>query len=359
MNRENLINNTKTRRKGSMLQDSLSKIKYFLVLAFLSVLPMQAFAGSLNNFYDPIDNTDTGADRLIYYYDQLGRETFVQVTNTSDSFLDIHVQVFEADENCNEIDFDDFLTPGETVVYDIANLPGSPDLTDSYGFVAISLDTTDSFVSGALIGSFRIIDSEGYEYRTNAASSDVGEFDPFIPGVFENVLNFNNVNDPAFSDVVGITYVDLQDGRTVYASPLVGTQFGAIGAGEQNLIFDHAENFNSCSPVAFACDPDSINLGIDNSVPNTQGFGRICNTSKLEGDALPVDSGWLLLPFIGNICLDPLVSGGSGTGSFVGECGFPTYFVGFLGLNNGDGTGSMDSWLSDPTFVEIIAQTAE
>ena len=80
-----------------MLQDSLSKFKYFLVLALLAVLPMQAFAGSLNNFYDPIDNTDTGADRLIYYYDQLGRETFVQVTNTSDSFLSIHVQVFEAD----------------------------------------------------------------------------------------------------------------------------------------------------------------------------------------------------------------------------------------------------------------------
>ncbi|MCA9810606.1 MAG: hypothetical protein KC473_09725 [Candidatus Dadabacteria bacterium] len=337
-----------------MLQDSLSKFKYFLVLALLAVLPMQAFAGSLNNFYDPIDNTDTGADRLIYYYDQLGRETFVQVTNTSDSFLSIHVQVFEADQFCNEVDFDDFLTPGETVVYDMAALPGNPDLTDSYGFVSITLDTTDSFVSGALIGSFRIIDSEGYEYRTNAASSDrFGQQDPFIPGQFENALNFNNVNDPAFADVVGITYVDLLDGRNVYASPGVGTQFGAIGSGDQNLIFDHAENFNSCSPVTFACDPDSINLGIDNSVPNTQGFARICNTSKLEGDNLPVDSGWLLLPFIGNICVDPLVAG-SGTGSFEGECDFPTYFVGFLGLNNGDGTGSMDSWLSDPIFLEAV-----
>lgn len=335
-----------------MLQDSLSKFKYFLVLALLAVVPMQAFAGSLNNFYDPIDNTDTGADRLIYYYDQLGRETFVQVTNTSDSFLSIHVQVFEADQFCNEVDFDDYLTPGETVVYDMAALPGNPDLTDSYGFVAISLDTTDSFVSGALIGSFRIIDSEGYEYRTNAASSDFGEFDPFVPGEFENALNFNNVNDPAFSDVVGITYVDLLgNGRNVYASPGVGTQFGAIGSGYQNLIFDHNENFNSCSPVTFACDPDSINLGIDNSVPNTQGFARICNSSKLEGDALPVDSGWLLLPFIGNICVDSLVTGGGGTDAFEGECDYPTYFVGFLGLNNGDGTGSMDSWLSDPVFL--------
>ena len=333
-----------------MLQDSLSKFKYFLVLALLAVLPMQAFAGSLNNFYDPIDNTDTGADRLIYYYDQLGRETFVQVTNTSDSFLSIHVQVFEADQFCNEVDFDDFLTPGETVVYDMAALPGNPDLTDSYGFVSITLDTTDSFVSGALIGSFRIIDSEGYEYRTNAASSDFGGQDLLAPGQFENALNFNNVNDPAFSDVVGITYAVLEDGN-VYASPGVVTQFGSAFLDEQVLIFDHAENFNSCDPVVFACDAVSINRGIDLSVPNTQGFAGICNTSKLEGDNLPVDSGWLLLPFVGNFCVDPVVAA-SGTGSFEGECDVPTYFVGFLGLNNGDGTGSMDSWLTDPLFLE-------
>ena len=169
------------------------------------------------------------------------------------------------------------------------------------------------------------------------------------------------MNDPAFSDVVGITYVDLPN-RNIYASPGVGTQFGT--GSDQVLIFDHDEFFNSCSPVVFACDPVSINRGIDNSVPNTQGFARICNTSKLEGNAFPVDSGWLLLPFIGHICVDPLVSA-SGTGSFVGECNYPTYFVGFLGLNNGDGTGSMDSWISEPDFFDRgpndgpIALTAE
>ncbi|MCL4245078.1 MAG: hypothetical protein KJ002_08125 [Candidatus Dadabacteria bacterium] len=308
---------------------------------------MQAFAGfGPNNFFDPIDNTDTGADRLIYYYDQLGRETFVQVTNTSDSFVTIHVQVFEVDEFCNEIDFFLDLTPAQTVVLDMAALPGSPDLTDSYGIVGVTV--VDSEFSNAIIGSFRIIDSEGYEYRTNAASTE-GEFE-FTPGEFWNVLNFNNVNDPAFSDVVGITYVALPSGN-IYASPGVGTQFGT-GAEDQILIFDHAENFNSCSPVTFACDPVLINRGIDNSVPNTQGFDRICNTSKLEGDATPVDSGWLLLPFIGNICIDPAVEAGGTAGD--GSCLYPTYFVGYLGLNNGDGTGSMDSWISEPDFIEII-----
>ena len=331
-----------------MLQDSLSKFKYFIVLALLAVAPMQAFAGG-PIFIDPVDNTDTGTDRLIYYYDQLGRETFIQVTNTSDADLTIHVQIFEADQFCNEVDFDDVLTGGQTKVYDMADIPGGSDLTDSYGFVAITLDTTVPFVSGALIGSFRIIDSEGYEYRTNAASSDyIGE-DPLLPFMFDNVLNFNNVNGNAFSDVVGITYVDLLDGRNVFADPSIISVFGGIGAGEQNLIFDHDEVFNSCSPVAFACAPDAINLGIDNSVPNTQGFARICNTNKLEGDLEPVDSGWLLLPYQGSFCI------GSGTSDNPDECDLPTYFVGFLGLNNGDGTGSMDSWLTDPIFADLLA----
>ena len=141
-----------------MLQDILSRFKYFLVLA-LFVVPMQAFAGlGQNNFYDPIDNTDTGADRLIYYYDQLGRQTFIQVTNTSDSFATIHVQVFEADDFCNEVDFFVELTPGQTVVFDMTDLPGNPDLADSYGFVGITLLSGDF---GAIIGSFRIKDTQG------------------------------------------------------------------------------------------------------------------------------------------------------------------------------------------------------
>ena len=334
-----------------MLQDSLSRFKYFLVFALLVAAPMQAFAGA-QQFFDPIDNTDSGANRLIYYYDQLGRETFIQVTNTSDDFLSIHVQVFAADADCRHDDFVLPLTPAQTVVLDMAALPGGINLTDSYGFVAV---TVLEGLSNSLIGSFRVIDSEGYEYRTNAASSDFGDIiSPFVPFEIENVLNFNNVNDPAFSDVVGIPYAVLNDGN-VYASPGLASQFGSANLDEQVLIFDHNEDFNSCDPVLFACDPVSFNRGIDNSVPNTQGFSNICNTSKLEGDALPVDSGWLLLPFIGNICADPVVNA-SGTASFDGECGVPTYFVGFLGLNNGDGTGSMDSWISDPGFLDIALE---
>src|SRR3990167_383580 len=111
----NLNDNTKTRRKGSMLQDSLSKIKYLLVLAFLLVIPMQAKAGFFG--FETIDQTDTGVDRLIYYYDTVGRETYIQVTNTSDEFVGIHVQAFEAEDGCRETDFFWCLTPGDTEIW--------------------------------------------------------------------------------------------------------------------------------------------------------------------------------------------------------------------------------------------------
>jgi hypothetical protein len=88
----NLNDNTKTRRKGSMLQDSLSKIKYLIVLAFLLVIPMQANAGDFA--FDPIDQTDTGVDRLIYYYDTVGRRPTYRLPTRPTRFVEIHVQVF-------------------------------------------------------------------------------------------------------------------------------------------------------------------------------------------------------------------------------------------------------------------------
>ena len=200
-----------------MLQDSISKIKYLLVLAFLLVIPMQAKAGLP---IEPIDQTDTGANRLIYYYDEVGRHTYIQLTNTSDEQVCVHVQVFEANDFCNEVDFDDCLSAGDTNVYDMENLPGNPDLSESYGFVAVSLESGPDF---SLIGMFRIIDDNGFEYRTNAAGSE----DPLAFSELFNILNFNDVTGNNLSDVIGITYVALGPGQ-VYASPAIGTVFGDV-----------------------------------------------------------------------------------------------------------------------------------
>lgn len=359
MSKGNIMNNTKTRRKGSMLQDSISKIKYLLVLAFLLVLPMQAMAGH-GGLLPLIDQTDTGVDRLVYYWDTRDRDTLFQLTNTSSSTIIVHVQVFDVNDVvsiCNEIDFDDVYTAGDTHVYDIEDMVSNCDadggaaganpacgsaqnssFVDSYGFVVISLSDGPNF---AMIGMFRVIDGPGgYEYRANAAGEDF-----FSDETVDFVLNFNSVDGNDLSDVIGIVYTEV-DFDTVYASPGIQVVFGGVtgdpfeGSPPQVFIFDETEGKTSCSPTVFACTPGSINKGIDNSIPNSkQQVNRICNTSVLSESN---DAGWMYLPYSTFACFDPLGGGDAVTG----HCDNDVFFSSFLGLNNGNGTGSLDSWLA-------------
>ncbi len=325
-----------------MLQDSLSKIKYLFVLAVLLVLPMQAMAG-FGSDIPIIDQTDTGVDRLVAFYDTRGRDTFIQVTNTSSDGVNIHVQIFQAPgtvQQCEEIDFDDFLTGNDTHVYDVENLVTNTgiDVTDvpsgQYGFAVIS---RSSGASSSLIGMFRIIDESGYEYRTNAAGTD----DPFADSSFDGVVNFSSANGNSLSDLVGITFVEVSS-DTVYASPGVIASFGTPF--DEVLIYDEVEFDTSCSSTSFSCTSTQIDKGIDNSLPNSLGQNnRICGTNVLDSNS----SGWLDLPFNAFICTDAFV----GTD---GECNFDPAFVGFIGLNNGDGTGSMDSWWQVGAFATLV-----
>ena len=363
-----LINDNKTRRKSSMLQ-GLSKIKYYLVLAVLLVLPMlvlpiQANAGhgspATTELDKIIDQTDKGALRLVYFIDRRDRETFLQVTNTSAFGINIHVQVFDVNNEfinpCEECDFNDMLTPMDTHVYNAeeftTNMGGVPQCVipdGHYGFVVISFDsfkgvnagpcgdnTADCIVQGGpLIGMFRIIDEAGYEYRTNAAGKRIDEFRDHLASedVF-SLVNFNLANGNNLSDLVGITFFEI-DHRRVGAAPQVNASFGLV---DPILIYDQVEVASSCSPTFFSCMPGNLDKAIDNSLPNSKGQGnRICSTNRLSTNT----SGWLHMPFSGFVCQNPF-GGGDGV------CDFPfenhIFFVGFRGLNNGDGTGGMDSW---------------
>lgn len=339
MNGKKLMNNTKTRRKGSMLQDSLSKIKYLFVLAVLLVLPMQAMAGVFGSDIPIIDQTDTGVDRLVAFYDTRSRDTFIQVTNTSSNSVNIHVQIFQAPgtvQQCEELDFDDFLTGHDTHVYDVENLVSNTgvDIADipsgQYGFAVFS---RSSGASSSLIGMFRIIDESGYEYRTNAAGVD----DPLADSSEDLVVNFSAANGNILSDLVGITFVDISS-DTVYASPGVIASFG--NPLNEVLIYDEVEFDTSCSPTSFSCTATQIDKAIDNALPNSLGQNnRICGTNILDSNS----AGWLHLPFNGFICTDAFVG-------IDGICQNDPSFVGFIGLNNGDGTGSMDSWWENGTL---------
>lgn len=312
------------------------------MLAVLLVLPMQAMAGIFGSDIPIIDQTDTGVDRLVAFYDTRGRDTFIQVTNTSSDGVSIHVQIFQAPgtvQQCEELDFDDFLTGHDTHVYDVENIVtnGGIDVADiptgQYGFAVIS---RSSGASSSLIGMFRIIDESGYEYRTNAAGGD----DPFSDSSVSSVVNFSSANGNNLSDLVGITFVEISS-DTVYASPGVIASFG--NPLNEVLIYDQVEFDTSCSSTSFSCTSTQIDKAIDNSLPNSLGQNnRICGTSILNSN----NSGWLDLPFNAFICTDGFV----GTD---GVCDFDPSFVGFIGLNNGDGTGSMDSWWEIGAFAEI------
>ncbi len=366
MTKGNLMNNTKTRRKGSMLQDNLSKIKYLFVLAVLLVLPMQAMAGGFLNGVPIIDQTDTGTNRIVAFWDTRSRDTFIQVTNTSDSKINIHVQVYDVNSSfieCEECNFDDMLTANDTHVYDIENImtngipklliPSVPKCTeigeDTYGFMVISYtgpSAGEQKVSRPLIGMFRVIDELGYEYRTNTAGEDRG----FADDDLASVINFSSANGNSLSDLVGIVYASVHPGF-VYASPTVTAKFGSVG--NENLIWDSIESPTSCSPTTFACAVGALDKGIDNALPNSKGQqNRVCPSAILDSNT----SGWLDLEFDDFFCFDGEVGNPA-----TGECneGIDMFFVGFIGLNNGDGTGSMDSWWGiDLSFLDGPVEAA-
>jgi hypothetical protein len=373
-----LINDIKTRRKSSMLQ-GLYNIKYFLVLAILLVLPMMAVPSQANgNFGRSItDQTDSGAFRVIYYVDTRDRDTYIQVTNTSDRAINIHVQILDSDFDlvqffCSECNFDDMLTAKDTHVYNVKEmfLNKGPGLTpeedvqcqfpdNKFGFVAISFDgykdglgicgtgpdSDCKVVGGPLIGMFRIIDESGYEYRTNAAGKAVNDLCDntgscgYVKwGKVRNpdlLVNFNLGNGNNLSDLVGITYLEVSGSR-ILASPFIATSFGFFD--EPILIYNEKEKPISCGEQFFSCSDSfaGMNKGIDNSLPNSKGHvPPVCTTSRITDTN---HAGWLHMPFTGFVCL------AASCGSF----GNDVFFTGFRGLNNGDGTGVMDSWWAVP-----------
>ena len=155
-----------------------------LVLLLMILFPINVYAGGPEDV--DIPGTDDPEEELLAYYDLRDRQSFVQVTNRSDENpLCIHVQVFQQDRGCDELDFNDVLTANDTVIYDLDNMLRNDGSAvpinlqdDSYGYVAVSsLDCVDgSDGDDDLIGNFRIIDDSGYEYRMNMISESDPDF---------------------------------------------------------------------------------------------------------------------------------------------------------------------------------------
>ena len=227
-----------------------------------------------------------------------------------------------------------YIQANDTHTYNIRDIQtndGNPSgvvLPDNaYGIVIVS-------GGGNLIGNFRILDDTGYEYRTNSISfpeEGLGDGVDLI-----NTFNFNTISGVTLSDVVGIT-LDFCEDSEVCASNIVSNYVSY-----DIDILDNNEVPFSCRDVVFACvDEDnplleellaesgnnvaSFEYGINNAIPHSRGGELLC-----PGNTIPEG-------FVRMI--------GQGAGEQLGGHIF------FIGLNNGNGRGSMDSIWRESTFA--------
>jgi hypothetical protein len=321
MFREIFDDKNQKRRKNSMLKNSFGKLKYLFVLAFLLVTPIKSWGGAP---FALSVNTDTADMQLFSFWDLRDRESFVQVTNTGSAPVTVHVQIFNAGDGCDEVDFYDDYTPQDTHVYNLRALTrnnGDPLNivlpSDGFGLVAVTVVAGvggPAIFEPVLIGSFRVIDDSGYEYRTNSAGIDEGFF-----GFSFYTINFNNLNGANASDVVGVLVTQVGPGFIEVVAQGTGVTFDAN-------IFDADENVISCGNFTFRCNSSQFDVGINDAYPATKGGPEICNGNTDTVGFLSLDTFGI----------------------------FPGIFVGFVGLNNGDGTGSMDSWWQTSLPVGLI-----
>jgi len=332
-----------------MLHHYIKTLKYLFVLAIVLAVPAQVWAGFPYDSIPFLSATDARGFRAVYFWDERNsRDSFLQLSNVRSSSVTVHFQIFvvNADQaDCLPCDFFDVYTPEDTHVYEIANIAANDGgqacnlaLDGKYGAVIISL-SIGPFKS--LIGNGRIIDADGgYEYRYNAhldRGSQIFFSQTIGPLTDEYIVHFNPIQGFNNVDLVGIVYDDLFGGTditsdSVIMAPTLTATFGV--GGDQIFQFNNDEDALSCFPVTFACAPGLFDRGINPSYPNSQGELNNACLSSTNAPGPGPEANFLFLPF----------------NTFEDGNGDNAQFVGYIGLNNDSGLGSMDSWWAADTF---------
>ncbi len=314
----------------------------FLVLT-ICLFPVQdIFAGAS---FDAVE-TDTANRKMFGFFDLRDRETFIQITNVDPGNHNIHIQLFDVSNNCNENNFFDVYTPNDTHTYNIRDIQsndGAPTGVvlpeGAYGIFVAFGEFTES-----IIGNIRIMDDNGYEYRTNIQGTDMDKTTDG-PGAIEEfaTFNFNTAGGVTLSDIVLISIEDtLSDKEALLADVL--NVWNTVDVD----IYDINENPFSCRKVIYACiNQDSslyealleeaanqqsgncsgecgasvadIEYGINNAIPHSKGGELLC-----PGNNIPE----------GIVRLEQIGQGDEANDETVA----------YIGLNNGNGRGSMDAF---------------
>lgn len=324
-------------------------IKFKIVLAAFALIFLTTIQSQSDSEFDGVD-TDTSGLVLLSFFDLRERESFIQITNVDPGNNNIHIQIFDVSNNCNENNFFDLYTPNDTHIYnlrDITTNDGSPSgvaLPDgAYGIVAVIAGLGPD---QRIIGNLRMLDNNGYEYRSN-----IGNTRPTIP--LANLeefatFNFNTESGVTLSDVFIITNHDsitsssqearIDDVLNVWSTLDVD-------------IYDLNENPFSCRNVIASCvNSESVQyetlLEVAAEFTQEGCLGGACAASVADleygiNDAIPHSKGGELLCPGNNISegfvrLEKIGNGSSGADAVY------TY----VGLNNGNGRGSMDMFLN-------------
>lgn len=328
-----------------------------ILFPLLIIIPVLSYAGNV-----PLVQSNLGfnhkfdeSNELFGYYDLRNRNTYVQVTHQDDveNPLCIHVQIFQQDQGCTELNFEDELTPFDTVIYDLDNIVRNNgtevpiNLDDnSYGVITISSFECDNrdVDPGDLIGNFRIVDDSGYEYRMNLVGEESSKTilaggTIQTPPTGNIIIPFNTSDGANHSDIIAFV---IDENRS--ASGMDGT-VGPGNIGFDDLIYleksgvtfsifqiDEDEERLSCDRKTFGCGPDVVlNYGINEDFPASRGENLLCE----GGGLLPGQQhGYISLENVEFLSpLDNNTNPEDGTFDLI--C--------MYGLNNGNGTGSMDS----------------
>jgi len=339
-------------------------------ISFLPIKSVQAGFEGLRVYSTPeTDSSVLGGDFLglssiFYVFDLRDRETFIQLTypdGTSTGFPGLaHIQIFDVSNNCNENNFFDNYTINDTHVYNLSDIvtnDGNPSGVvlpeGAYGIIAVTMYSvfgTGTAIEAGHFGNLRIVDSNGYEYRTNAQGFVFQEVFDFDQALTFYSFNFNQQNGVSLSDIYGITL--LTDLAPIsFEFEWIATPVQGIFSPFDIDIVDNNEVLFSCRDIVFSCVNDSnilleellgisgisvasFDYGINDAIPSSRNSELLCpnniigeGTVILKSEPYPTSAAFTnIISSIGSD-VDPL-------------------FLGFVGLNNGNGRGSMDSiWI--------------
>ena len=315
--------------------------KTVFLLSFILALclfPVQdVFAGS------SIDTpeTDTTNRKMFGFFDLRDRETFIQITNVFSQNHNIHIQLFDVSNNCNENNFFDLYTPADTHIYNLRDIVTN-DGNDSgvvlpegaYGvFVAFGA------FSDSLIGNVRIVDNNGFEYRSNIQGTDMDGDTDFLEEFA--TFNFNTASGVTLSDIV---IIPVEDDDSDKQEALLADILNVWYALDVN-IYDLNEVVFSCRQIISSCinSEGSLYEALLEEVADDCGdcAASVADIEWGINNAIPHSKGGeLLCP--GNIISDGIVRlERLGRGDEAED-----ELVVYIGLNNGNGRGSMDAFFT-------------